>query len=152
MKGHFDPILIGEHMGMIINMKMGQFVAPTSKLKQIVVLAKTLLCRAAAHKRWVSVKTLASLAGKAHFMHLAIPVARFFLRELHDVVTSAKCWSGTVRVAPQLKRDLEWWTHVPDCKNGPPIWKPIENAYLHCDSSGYGWGAVLNDCVEARGF
>ncbi len=41
---------------------------------------------------------------------------------------------------------------MPDCKNGAPIWKPIENAFLHCDSSGYGWGAVLNDCVEARGF
>ncbi len=76
----------------------------------------------------------------------------FFLRELQDVVNSAKCWFGTVRVTPQLKRDLEWWTHVPGCKNGAPIYKPIENAYLHCDSSGYGWGAVLNDCVKARGF
>ncbi len=90
-KGYFDPILIGEHMGMIIDMKVGQFVASTAKLKQIAVLAKTLLCRAAAHKRWVGVKTLASLAGKAHLMHLANPVARFFLRELHDVVKSAKC-------------------------------------------------------------
>jgi len=41
---------------------------------------------------------------------------------------------------------------VPSHHNGAPIWRPIENAYLHCDSSGYGWGAVLNDCVEARGF
>ena len=56
-----------------------------------------------------------------------------------------------MRVTPQLKRDLEWWTHVPDCKNGAPIWTPIINAYLHCDSSGYEWGDVLNDCVEARG-
>ena len=54
--GHFDPILIGEHLGMIIDMKEGQFVAPTTKLKQIAVLAKTLLCRAVTHKRWVSVK------------------------------------------------------------------------------------------------
>jgi hypothetical protein len=92
-KCHFDPILIGEHLGMIIDMKEGHFVAPTTKLKQIVVLAKTLLCREAAHKRWVNVKTLASLAGKAQFLHLAIPVARFFLRELHDMVKSAKCWS-----------------------------------------------------------
>ena len=27
----------------------------------------------------------------------------------------------------------------------------VETAYLHCDSSGFGWGAVLNDCIEARG-
>ena len=32
------------------------------------------------------------------------------------------------------------------------MWKSIENAYNHCDSRGYGWGAVLNDHVEARGF
>ena len=89
-KGHFDPILIGEHMGMIIEKKVGQFVAPTAKLKQIATLAKTLLSRAAAHKRWVSVKTLASLAGKVQFLHLDILVAMIFLRELHDVVTFAK--------------------------------------------------------------
>jgi hypothetical protein len=50
-KGHFDPILIGEHLGMIIDMKVGQFVAPTAKLKQIATLAKTLLCQATTHKR-----------------------------------------------------------------------------------------------------
>ena len=33
-----------------------------------------------------------------------------------------------------------------------PISKPIENAYIHCDSNVYGWGAVLNNCVEFRGF
>ncbi len=43
-KGHFDPILIGEHLGIIIDMQMGQFVAPTAKLKQITFMAKTLVC------------------------------------------------------------------------------------------------------------
>ena len=49
-KGHFVSIFIGEHLGMIIDMKVGQFLAPTAKLKQIAVLVKTLLCRAASHK------------------------------------------------------------------------------------------------------
>ena len=111
-------------------------------------MAKGLLCRAASHKRWVSVKALASLAGKALFSHLA----RFVLGELHDVVKSAKSWSCTVKVSCQLKRDLEWWTRVPKHHNGAPIRKPNENAYIHCDSISYGWGAVLNNCVEARGF
>ncbi len=77
-KGHFLPTLIGEHLGMIIDMQVGQFRAPTAKLKSIAVLARSLLCRAARHKRWVSVKSLASLAGKAQFLHLAISVASFF--------------------------------------------------------------------------
>jgi hypothetical protein len=85
-------VLVGEHLGMILDFDKGIFRAPTAKLKSIAVLAKTLMCRAASHKRWVSVKSLASLAGKAQFLHPAIPVARFFLRELHDAVKTAKTW------------------------------------------------------------
>ena len=120
-KGHFLPILVGDHLGMILDFEKGEFRAPTAKLKSIVVLAKTLLCRVASHKRWVSVKTLACLAGKSQFLHLAIPVAKFFLRELHDVVKTAKSWSGTVKVTCQLKRGLEWWTQVHAHHNGAPI-------------------------------
>ncbi len=31
-KGNFDPVFIGEHLGMIIDIKVEHFVAPTSKL------------------------------------------------------------------------------------------------------------------------
>ena len=51
-----------------------------------------------------------------------------------------------------LKRDLQWWTSIPSEHNGAPILKPKENAYLHCDSSVYNWGEVMNDNVEVRGF
>jgi hypothetical protein len=46
-------------------------------------------------------------------------------------------------------------THIArPAHNGRSIYKPIETAYLHADSSGYGWGAVLNDnlAYQARGF
>ena len=76
-KGHFLPILIGEHMGMIIDIQVGQFRAPIAKLKSIAVLAKGLPSRATSHKRWVGVKVLASLVGKAQLLNLAIPVAMF---------------------------------------------------------------------------
>jgi hypothetical protein len=54
----------------------------------------------------------------------------------------------------QLKRDLEWWRAMPDQHNGRSIYKPIETPYLHADSSGYRWGAVLNDntAYQTRGF
>jgi hypothetical protein len=41
---------------------------------------------------------------------------------------------------------------VPSKSNGKPIHKPVETAYLHTDGSGYGWGAVINEHLEARGF
>eukprot|EP00873_Tetraselmis_striata_P009405 jgi/Tetstr1/429669/TSEL_019566.t1 len=47
---------------------------------------------------------------------------------------------------------LLWWTSVPSKSNGKPIHRPVETAYLHTDSSGYGWGGVLNGRLEARGF
>jgi hypothetical protein len=59
---------------------------------------------------------------------------------------------GSVRISKQLKRDLEWWRTEPEKHNGAPIFKPIESSYLHCDSSGFGWDAVLNDYIEYRGF
>jgi hypothetical protein len=75
---------------MTLDFEKDELRAPTVKLKDIAAIAKGLLCRAASHKRWVSVKTLASLAGKAQFLHLAIQVVRFFLKELHDVAKSTK--------------------------------------------------------------
>ncbi len=50
-KGHFQPVPVGEHLGMILDFDKGIFREPTAKLKSIAVLAKTLMCRAASHKR-----------------------------------------------------------------------------------------------------
>ncbi len=102
------------------------------------MFAKNLLCIVAKNKRWVLVKALASLAGKAQFLHLAIRVVRFYLRELHDMLSSAASWSGTVRLSKHLKSDLEWWWKVPKNHNGSPIFKPIESFYLRCDFNGFG--------------
>eukprot|EP00873_Tetraselmis_striata_P039900 jgi/Tetstr1/460164/TSEL_005480.t1 len=76
--------------------------------------------------------------------------ARFFLRELHSVVGDR--WGGRVRMTPQLRRNLQWWTSVPSQSNGKPIHRPVETAYMHTDSSGYGWGGVLTGRLEVRGF
>jgi hypothetical protein len=66
--------------------------------------------------------------------------------------SSARKWGRIVRLAPELRRDLQLWTHVSSHPNGKPIQKPVETACLHTDNSGYGWGAVLNEHLEARGF
>jgi hypothetical protein len=75
---------------MTIDIKKGEFRAPKSKLGSIVALAKQLLVRAAQNKRWLPVKSLASLSRTAQFLHMAIPVARFYLTELHDVFKAAE--------------------------------------------------------------
>ena len=151
-KGFHDPVQSGEHLGLVIDLQHGEFRAPQAKLLAIAGLSKALLYKATSSKRWLPAKTLARLAGMAQFLYLAIPAARFYLRELHNIVATKTAWSASVKMSNQLRRDLQWWTSVPSQNNGRSIFKPVESAYLHCDSSSFGWGAVLNSYHEARGF
>eukprot|EP00873_Tetraselmis_striata_P038110 jgi/Tetstr1/458374/TSEL_044812.t1 len=73
--------------------------------------ATRLIGRATRNARWLPVRESQSLAGQTQYPFLAIPAARFFLRELHSVVGDR--WGGRVRMTPQLRRDLQWWTSVP---------------------------------------
>jgi hypothetical protein len=57
---------------------------------------------------WLPVKELHSFAGQAPYMFLAIPAAKFFLRELHSVLGDKG--GGRVRLTPQLRHDLQRWT------------------------------------------
>eukprot|EP00873_Tetraselmis_striata_P018681 jgi/Tetstr1/438945/TSEL_027440.t1 len=59
---------------------------------------------------------------------------------------------ATRLIARPRHAERQWWTSVPSQPNGKPIHRPVETAYLHTDSSGYGWGGVLNGRLEARGF
>ena len=88
-KGYHTAVHVGDHLGMTLDSKKSELCAPQAKLNSIAVLAKQLLVWSSKNKRWLLVKSLASLAGKAHFPHLTIPVDRFYFRELHDVVKSA---------------------------------------------------------------
>ena len=154
-KGFWEPTQVLTHLGMEVDLKHGMFRVPTQKLESIIALAKTVLGRAARCTGVVPVKMLATLAGKAQFLYLAMPAARFYLRELHSVVSTRESWTGTVRLTNQLRRDLVWWKSL--TLNEPKslersIFKPVETAALHVDSSSYGWGGVLNESQEARGF
>jgi hypothetical protein len=142
-KGYHTATRVGNHLEMTIDMEKSEFRAPKAKLNRIAALTKQLLVRAAQNKRRVPVRSLVSLARKAQFLlHLAIPVARLYLRDLHDVVKAAKSWTRTVRVMKQLKRDLDWWRRVPEKHIGAPIFKAVETAYLHCDSGNFCYGYV----------
>ena len=151
-KCHWEPTQVLEHLGLIVDLHRCEFRAPEDKLKKIAKLAKELIQRGMRDQRRVPVRLLASLAGKAQFLYLAVPPARYYLRELHNITSTRVSWNGKVRMSRQLIRDLEWWSKVPSQHNRRPIHRSVETAYLHCDSSDFGWGAVLNDTKEARGF
>jgi hypothetical protein len=85
------------------------------------------------------------------YLYLIIPAARFYLRELHNVLATRIGWGGRVRLTYHLRRDLQWWTQVPSANTGRSMCSPIETAYLHCDNSCCGLGALLNEQLEGRG-
>eukprot|EP00873_Tetraselmis_striata_P005682 jgi/Tetstr1/425946/TSEL_016298.t1 len=133
-----EPVQYGQYLGVEIDTATGYFHAPADKLQRLARQAKQLLQSASRDARWLPVRELQSLGGRAQYLYLAIPAARFYLRDLPDVVGSK--WGG------------RWWTAVPTQSNGRPIHRHVETAYMHFDSSGYGWGAVLNGRLEAVGF
>eukprot|EP00873_Tetraselmis_striata_P016564 jgi/Tetstr1/436828/TSEL_025606.t1 len=149
-KGFWEPCQFVMHMGVGIDSASGMFYAPADKLDRLSRQATRLIGRATRNTRWLPVRELQLLAGLAQYLFLAIPAARFFMRELHSMVGDR--WGGPVRMTPQLRRDLQWWTSVPGQSNGKPINRTVETAYLHTDSSGCGWDGVLNGKLEARGF
>jgi hypothetical protein len=144
-KGFWEPTQYGHHRGIDIDTTTCYFFAPAARQQ-----ARQLLQRATRTSRWLHVKELQSFAGQGKYLILAIPAARFFMREVHSVLGDK--WGGRVRLAPHLRRDLQWWTQVPSHANSKNIHRPVESACIHCDSSGYGWGAILNGGLEARGF
>eukprot|EP00873_Tetraselmis_striata_P046470 jgi/Tetstr1/466734/TSEL_011207.t1 len=77
----------------------------------------------------------------------------------HRVRRSWQAWADigagrkVVDMIPNgLLHDLKWRAAVPAHINGRSIYKPDETVYMHVDSSGYGWVAILNDITEVRGF
>eukprot|EP00873_Tetraselmis_striata_P018439 jgi/Tetstr1/438703/TSEL_027252.t1 len=109
-KGFWEPCQFGMHLGVDIDSAPGMFYAPADKLNRLSRQATRLIGRATRNAKWLPVRELQSLAGQAQYLFLAIPAARFFLHELHSVVGDR--WGGRVRMTPQLRRDLLWWTSV----------------------------------------
>jgi hypothetical protein len=82
------PTQVDDHLGLTVDLNLGMFRAPPEKLSQLAQQASSLLGRAASNARWLPARQLAAFAMKAQFLYLAIAPARFFLRELYNVLAT----------------------------------------------------------------
>jgi hypothetical protein len=98
-KGVWTPTQVGDHLGLTVDLQLGEFRAPPAKLQHLARQASSLLGRAASNARWLPTRQQAAFAGKAHFLYLAIAPARFFLPELHNVLATRTGW-GVLQVIP----------------------------------------------------
>lgn len=162
-KGAWEhPVQRLEHLGMVVDTKKGVFQITPAKLNKLRITAKDVLCRAARQRRLINKKALAKFCGQANAVSLAVPEARFRLRELYWCMSSEAGWGklANVRLTAQAWRDLEWWQSLAKQKDiARCIWRSPDTATLHCDASkepgvGAAWGAMLNHnpTKTARGF
>ena len=151
-KGQWEPAQKVEHLGLVVDTLEGVFRVSDTRMKKISALARDIIQESKRRRRLIPVRRLAQFTGLAQSVYLAVSPARFYLRELHDVMSSRKGWSALVRVTKQAYRDLQWWTSVPAKWNGRDIWRSAASALMHCDASKTAWGGVLNEELTARSF
>eukprot|EP00873_Tetraselmis_striata_P036044 jgi/Tetstr1/456308/TSEL_043064.t1 len=129
-KGFWEPCQFGRHrMRVDIDSASSMFYAPADKLNRLSRQATRLIGRATRNARWLPVRELQSLAWQAQYLFLAIPAARYFLRELHSVVGDR--WGGRVRMTPQLSRDRG---HRSADKRHHITWKELKAVRLAVES------------------
>ncbi|KAK3260584.1 hypothetical protein CYMTET_30464 [Cymbomonas tetramitiformis] len=153
-KGHWEPTQVVEHLGLEVDLKLGQFRVTERRVHKIHAKAKEILCDAARNRRWIPARRLASFTGLCQSVYLAVPAARLYLRELYFVLAEKRSWGAKVKISRSARGDLEWWSRLPVMSrwNGRKIWRSPTRAKVHTDSSMTAWGGVLNLKFPTRGF
>ena len=150
-KGFWEPTQRLEHLGLDVDTEAGLFRVPPEKLKRLMQQAKAIRAMAAREARLVPVRLLAGFVGYAQSVYLACPAARFYLRSLHDVMSTRANWDARVRLSRQSLRDLRWWEQLGFADVSRAIWRAPTDRTLHCDASHLAWGGVLDGTVPASG-
>ena len=152
-KGVWSPTQTLEHLGIGIDTVRAVFFVTPRRLQLLSRGATALLCVAARNRSLVPRKQLASFAGLAQSLYLAIPAARHWLRSIHDcVATGGADWSRRVRLSSAARSDLGFFVRLLPQHSSRPIIRSPHTAIIHSDASKTGWGAVLNFRLPARGF
>ncbi|KAK3276044.1 hypothetical protein CYMTET_15859 [Cymbomonas tetramitiformis] len=153
-KGQWEPTQVVEHLGLEVDLKLGQFRVTGRRVHKIHTRAKEILCDATRNRRWISARRLASFTGLCQSVYLAVPAARLYLRDLYFVLSKKRNWGAKVKISRAARRDLEWWSKLPVMSrwNRRKIWRSPTRAKVHTDSSIMAWGGVLNLKFPARDF
>jgi len=138
---------LDDHLGHAIDSARGLFLLTPRRERQLAEEATGLICSAARHRRLIHPRRLAAFTGLAQSSYLALPLARFMLRSLHDDLATSRGWRARngVRLSRQSLSDLRWFTELRGSRHvGRAIWRPPETRQLHCDASDLGWGGAVD--------
>lgn len=140
-------------LGHLVDTKLARFLLPPDRVDKLVAAATALSRRATANRRWANFVSLRRFCGAAVSTTLSVPSARYHLRSLYNALQYRHHRSSDVRLGHQAIKDLQWWTMLQqNAATGRPLWPGATSMLLDTDASGVGWGAVLDQGAEARGY
>ena len=150
-KSHLDFTHILQHLGFMIDLRLGVFLVPPDRWSKL----QSLLSVALSSRR-VSVRTLSQISGHLISMHLAIGhISRLFSRACY-FFQSQHSPNYYVTVDERLKTELHFWAQCDRESLTTPIWKNATVAQfsvhtLATDAGGESWGAVYGS-QRAHGY
>lgn len=141
-KCHWDPMQIGEWLGMIINTVNFHFEIPPRKIEKVKKNIEYILS-----SNPVSFRELAKIAGFINSLYLAVgPPVRLFSRQLFFIINQRDSWSGNLDcIPPLLIEELRFWLTNLNYLNGYNIRPKVSSEHLtiHTDASGVGYGGYF---------
>lgn len=150
-KSNWTPTQRLVHLGLELDTYEGVFRLTGTRRNKVRAAAGALKVEAKGRARTVPAKQLARFLGLAVSCQLAVPASRLYLRSLYDALEQKSHWGSRVRLGRQALKDLCFWEQIAKEGSSAAIWRSPLNAILHCDSSTYGWGGVLNNQLPVRG-
>lgn len=130
-------------LGIYIDFDMKEIRIPEEKIPKFLNLA-----RDTHDKRYVSVRTVQSIAGHVNHLSKAVRPARLFLNRILEALRNAD--KGPVRVDRYFKSDLDWFMNfLPEYNSRTLILPPNPSLVIEADSSLVGGGAYMNGLCYA---
>ena len=147
-KCHWQPMQIGEWLGLIINTVNFHFEIPPRKIEKIKKSIEFILSSI-----YVSFRELAKIAGFINSVYLAVgPPVRLFSRQLFHAISQRGSWSESLNyMPPLLVEELRFWLTNLNGLNGYTIRSKVSLQPLQIltDAGGVGYGGYS---ASLRGF
>ena len=140
VKSIWDPVQRLPWLGFVIDLALGQVEVPQEKL-----VALQHRPDQACQLALMSATQLASIVGKIISMGLAIgPVSRFMTRSLYAALESRLTWCDLLRLSPEARAELRFWSANLSEYSSQPIWRsPSAMRVVYSDASETGYGGYV---------
>lgn len=145
-KGQWEPTQMLEFLGLLVDTAGNLIRIPLEKKRRYAADIEN-----TCSKTKVTIRDIASIAGKIVSLARALPPARLYTRELFHFVKaglqvgSKWDYDADVEVTPDLVEQLQWISGAMWAFDGMMAWRPTTLQIVKTDASKVGWGVQSRD-------